>query len=62
MIISALGHKPSLSEDEYSKIEKEIKKEYEETVQRVTEMEERVERLAHIPEIPKCFYREHKRF
>jgi hypothetical protein len=29
MIRSALGHKPSLSEDEYSRIEKEIKKEYE---------------------------------
>jgi DNA-directed RNA polymerase specialized sigma54-like protein len=61
-IINRLDQKPSLSEDEYSRIEKEIKKEYAETLQRVTEMEERVERLAHIPEIPKCFYREHKRF
>ncbi len=61
-MIDSLGQKPSLSEDEYSRIEKEIKKEYAETLQRVTEMEERVERLAHIPEIPKCFYREHKRF
>jgi hypothetical protein len=60
MIIKALGQKPSLTEDEYSRIEKEIKKEYEETVQRVTEMEERVQRIAPIPTIPKDFYKEHK--
>jgi len=59
-IINGLGQKPSLSEDEYIRIEKEIKKEYAETLQRVTEMEERVERIAHIPEIPKDFFRENK--